>query len=312
MATPNTGIPYVPENTQDPAAGLNLALNVIDALLQTAVIDMDQTAPPGGPADGDLHIVASPATGAWVGEEDNLARYVDEGDFWQFYEAGTNVHLILNKDDGALYAWDGLAWVAPIVGGSVAAASVSYDNATSGLTATDVQAALDEISAAIGGGGSIIGGAGIDVDVDSSGDTVISLAGGSVAWGSITGTLSAQTDLQAALDLKAPLSVTQNSQSVAYTLVIGDAGKHIYHPSADTTARIWTIPANGSVAFPVGTVVTFVNDTSAGVITIAITTDTMVLAGAGTTGSRTLAANGIATAIKVTSTRWQINGTGLT
>lgn len=94
--------------------------------------------------------------------------------------------------------------------------------------------------------------------------------------------------------------------------MLADSGKHIYHPSADTTARTWTIPANGSVAYPIGTAITFVNDTSAGVITIAITTDTLVLAGAGTTGSRTLAANGIATAIKVTSTRWLISGTNLT
>lgn len=106
--------------------------------------------------------------------------------------------------------------------------------------------------------------------------------------------------------------IEQNSQSAAYTLVIGDAGKHIYHPSADTTARIWTIPANASVAFPIGTAVTFVNDTSAGVITIAITSDTLVQAGTGSTGSRSLAANGVATALKVTSTRWQISGTGLT
>ena len=106
--------------------------------------------------------------------------------------------------------------------------------------------------------------------------------------------------------------VPQNSQSDAYTLVIGDAGKHILHPSADTTARTFTIPANSSVAFAVGTVVTFVNQDLGGVITIAITTDTMRLAGAGTTGSRTLAANGIATAIKVTSTEWLISGTGLT
>jgi hypothetical protein len=107
-------------------------------------------------------------------------------------------------------------------------------------------------------------------------------------------------------------SIPQNSQSAAYELVLSDAGKHIFHPSADTTARTWTIPANSSVAFDVGTVVTFVNQNGAGVITIAITTDTMRLAGAGTTGSRTLAANGIATAIKVTSTEWLISGTGLT
>lgn len=108
------------------------------------------------------------------------------------------------------------------------------------------------------------------------------------------------------------LNIPQNSQSAAYTLVLSDSGKHIYHPSADTTARIWTIPANSSVAFPIGTAITFVNDTSAGTITIAITTDTLVLAGTGTTGSRTLAANGMATCIKITSTRWMISGSGLT
>lgn len=106
-------------------------------------------------------------------------------------------------------------------------------------------------------------------------------------------------------------SIPQNSQSAAYTLVLADAGKHIYHPSADTTARTWTIPANGTVAFPIGTAVTFVNDTSAGAITIAITTDTLVLMGSGTTGSRTLAPNGMATAVKVTSTRWVISGVNL-
>jgi hypothetical protein len=107
-------------------------------------------------------------------------------------------------------------------------------------------------------------------------------------------------------------TIPQNSQSTAYTLVLADSGKQIFHPSADTSARTFTIPANGSVAFPVGTAVTFINQNGAGVVTIAITTDTMRLAGAGTTGSRTLAANGIATAIKITSTEWIISGTGLT
>ena len=108
------------------------------------------------------------------------------------------------------------------------------------------------------------------------------------------------------------LGIPQNSRSAAYTLVLADAGKHLLHPSADTTARVFTIPANSSVAFPVGTVVTFVNQNEGGAITISITTDTMRLAGPGTTGSRTLAANGIATAIKLTPTEWLISGVGLT
>lgn len=101
-----------------------------------------------------------------------------------------------------------------------------------------------------------------------------------------------------------------NTQSAAYAILAGDANSCIFHPSADTTPRTWTIPANASVPFPVGTMITFDNDISAGALTIAITTDTLVLVGAaGSTGSRTLAAGGRATALKVTATRWRISGT---
>jgi len=102
-----------------------------------------------------------------------------------------------------------------------------------------------------------------------------------------------------------------NSQSTAYTLVLADSGKTILHPASDNNARTFTIPANSSVAYAVGTVVTFVNLINT--VTIAITTDTMYLAGtAGTTGSRTLAAYGVASAVKVASTTWIISGNGLT
>lgn len=104
----------------------------------------------------------------------------------------------------------------------------------------------------------------------------------------------------------------QNSQSAAYTTVIGDVGKHILHPSADVTARVFTIDSNANVPYPIGAELIFVNQNGAGVVTISITSDTMRLAGAGTTGSRTLAANGIATALKLSSTEWIIYGTGVT
>jgi hypothetical protein len=102
-----------------------------------------------------------------------------------------------------------------------------------------------------------------------------------------------------------------NEQSAAYTAVAADSGKIIFHPSTDANARTFTIPANSSVAYATGTVLTFINMTSQ-VVTIAITTDTMYLAGTGTTGSRSLAQYGIATAVKMTSTTWLISGNGLT
>jgi len=106
-------------------------------------------------------------------------------------------------------------------------------------------------------------------------------------------------------------NIPQNSQSAAYTLVLADAGKHILHPAGDANARTYTIPANSSVAYPIGTAITFINMTSQ-VVTIAINTDTMYLSSAGTTGSRSLAQYGSATAIKITSTNWLISGSGLT
>jgi hypothetical protein len=107
------------------------------------------------------------------------------------------------------------------------------------------------------------------------------------------------------------LEIPQNIKSVAYTTVLADSGRHILHPSADTTARIFTIDSNANVPYPIGTAITFINQNAAGVVTIAITTDTMRLAGSGSTGSRSLAANGIATALKITATEWIISGSGL-
>ena len=102
-----------------------------------------------------------------------------------------------------------------------------------------------------------------------------------------------------------------NSHSAAYTTVLADSGKVIFHPSTDANARTFTIDSNANVAYALGTAITFINMTSQ-VVTIAITSDTMYLAGTGTTGSRSLAQYGMATAVKMTSTTWIISGSGLT
>jgi hypothetical protein len=115
-----------------------------------------------------------------------------------------------------------------------------------------------------------------------------------------------------AFDAQLSSLIRQNSQSADYTLALTDSAKHIYHPSADTAARTWTIPANSSVPFDIGTAVTFDNDFGAGPITIAITNDTLVLVGAvGSTGSRIIAPGGQATALKVADRRWRISGTAI-
>jgi len=126
-----------------------------------------------------------------------------------------------------------------------------------------------------------------------------------------SGTLSGCTVDGTAANTVGFRNIPQNSQSAPYTLVLADAGKHILHPAGDASTRTFTIPANASVAYVIGTAVTFINMTSQ-VVSIAITSDTMYLSDAGTTGTRSLAQYGSATAIKITATNWVISGSGLT
>jgi hypothetical protein len=104
-------------------------------------------------------------------------------------------------------------------------------------------------------------------------------------------------------------NLPDNNQNGNYTAVLTDSGKMI-RKSAGGAGETYTIPSNASVAYPLGTVLTFVN-MGGGALTIAITTDTLTWAADGSTGSRTLADNGLATAIKVATTEWLISGTGL-
>jgi hypothetical protein len=105
---------------------------------------------------------------------------------------------------------------------------------------------------------------------------------------------------------------TASGTTDSYAIVVGDAGRHIYINGSVTAATTVTIPANsGGVAFEIGTTIVIMNDMTGGVVSIAITTDTLQWAGSGSTGSKTLARYGVATITKVTSTKWIISGTGL-
>lgn len=109
----------------------------------------------------------------------------------------------------------------------------------------------------------------------------------------------------------ATTSFAVNSQSANYTTVLTDDGKTILHPNGAGAGDTFTIAANASVAYPVGAVLTFVNRDSNN-LAIAITSDTLILTGSITTGTRTLGQNGIATALKIESTTWLISGVSLT
>ena len=95
----------------------------------------------------------------------------------------------------------------------------------------------------------------------------------------------------------------QSIKSVDYTLVLGDAGYQIFHPASDTAARVFTIPANSSVAYPIGTVLVFVNEAGAQGLSVAITTDTLRSTQL-TTGTQRVPAGNTLTALKIATTKW--------
>ena len=138
--------------------------------------------------------------------------------------------------------------------------------------------------------------------------TEFGAGGGGGTWGSITGTLSSQTDLQSALDLKAPLAsptftgtpaaptasagtnttqvattafvttadnlkaneqVTHNIQTGSnYTLVLTDADTKSILMRS-LAAQTVTVPPVSSVAFPEGTMIILTQDTTGGLSVVA-------------------------------------------
>lgn len=106
------------------------------------------------------------------------------------------------------------------------------------------------------------------------------------------------------------LNLPYNTQVTSYTLLITDAGKTISHPAADAIARIITIPSN--VAFIIGTAITLINRASQVLSVMTATAHTIILGGSTTTGTRSIAQNGVGTIIKDSSTEWIITGAGVT
>lgn len=75
MSTPNLGFETVPSNSLQPSVPINDALQLMDALIQLAVVDKDATVPPTTVAGdiGKRWIIPASATGAWAGKTNQIA-----------------------------------------------------------------------------------------------------------------------------------------------------------------------------------------------------------------------------------------------
>jgi len=70
-------LPYILASQAQKHVTHNEALRLLDAMVQLSALDRSRTAPPVSPTDGDRHVVASGATGLWVGWDLNVAFWVD-------------------------------------------------------------------------------------------------------------------------------------------------------------------------------------------------------------------------------------------
>jgi hypothetical protein len=131
------------------------------------------------------------------------------------------------------------------------------------------------------------------------------ISGGTINNAVIGGTTPAAGTFTTVTDSKGELrSVPQNSQTGAYTLVVGDAGKHI----SITTGGV-TVPSG---VFSVGDSITIYNNSSSNQTITQGASVTMYQVGTANTGNRTLAQRGLCTVFCVASNTFVITGGGLT
>jgi hypothetical protein len=101
------GLPFIEGSQAQKHVTHNEALRILDAVVQIAVRDADRIAPPASPGEGDRHIVALGATGAWAGHAKAIALYEDGG--WRFLAPAAG-WCAWSVADGALLVYDGAAW----------------------------------------------------------------------------------------------------------------------------------------------------------------------------------------------------------
>jgi hypothetical protein len=125
----------------------------------------------------------------------------------------------------------------------------------------------------------------------------------------LDGVTASAADLNRVKNIR-PLGLTSGTVLQAktdnYTAALTDAGTFIDFGAA--SGKTFTIPANGTVQFPIGTVIG-VTKSGANTLALAVTTDTLI----GGDGTPTLSASGgVALFFKVAATTWVLLGVALT
>lgn len=106
--TNRLGLPYILQSQAQKEVTHNEGLNILEAMLSTVTIDV-ANAPPASPANGDLYIVGTSPSGAFVGKAHKLAQYQVSG--WVFYNPFKWQDAIIEAQDISL-TFNGTIWQA--------------------------------------------------------------------------------------------------------------------------------------------------------------------------------------------------------
>ncbi len=115
--TQRVKLPYVLQSQSQKEVTVNAAFDLLDALLQAAVVSVGVNTPPGSPAAGDCYVVGTSPTGAWAGQAKAIAIYSTGWSFVTPWEGLT----VWAMDTNALNSYDGSAW-------GLTTAAVSFQN----------------------------------------------------------------------------------------------------------------------------------------------------------------------------------------
>jgi hypothetical protein len=102
------GAPLLDAGQAQKHVTVNEALTRLDALAGGVVVSRALAVPPAAPADGDLHIVAAGAGGAWTGRAGMLALWDNGG--WVFAPPVAGRRLWV-QDEAVEVIHDGAAWI---------------------------------------------------------------------------------------------------------------------------------------------------------------------------------------------------------
>ncbi len=110
--SPRLNTPYIISTQSQKEITHNIALNMLDALVQSAVETSTLSVPPVSPAEGNLWLVGSSASGDWATHDNELAQFI--GGSWQFYLAFEGMFVWL-KDDAVTAQYRAGTWQKGIV-----------------------------------------------------------------------------------------------------------------------------------------------------------------------------------------------------